>query len=89
MVDDGREHRGADRVDRVDAAQVTDDPVRPLGQVLEQYPLNLRGGEQVDRPGEGDHHAAIAHGMVDLHRDLPASLSPSSLLAGYSRSQVP
>jgi hypothetical protein len=77
MVGHGREHRRANGVDGVHAAQVADDPVGPLGQVLEQHPLDPWGREQVDLAGDADHGAPVARGMVELHSDLPAfSLRP-------------
>jgi hypothetical protein len=72
MVGHGREHGRAHRVDGVHGGQVADDPIGPLGEVLQQRPLDPRGREQVDRAGEGDHDAPVAHGMVELHSDLPA-----------------
>src|SRR4029453_829070 len=72
MVGHGREHRRADRVDEVHAVQVADDPVGPLGQVLQQHPLDLGCREQVDLTVEGDHDAPVADGMVKLHSGLPA-----------------
>jgi hypothetical protein len=89
VVGDGGEQPGAPRVDGLNPGQVADDPVRPLGQVLEQLLLDPRGCEQVDRPGEADHHAPVAHGVVDLHTGLPGHAPPPAHTAGYPRQQDP
>jgi hypothetical protein len=59
-VPQGGEHLGAQRVDHLHLAEVADDRRWVLGQLLEDGPLDLWGGGQVEVAGQGQDHASPA-----------------------------
>lgn len=85
-VPDGGEHRGAQGVDPLHLAKITDDGRWLLGQVLEDGPLELGRGRQVEPAGEGQHDTALAAGPLDPHRSLPPP--PSSKTTILTSSQT-
>jgi hypothetical protein len=55
----------------LDAGQIADQRMGLLAEVLEQGALDLGDGEQVDAAGERYDHAAVPHGVLDLHGPPP------------------
>jgi hypothetical protein len=45
--------------------------------VLEDRPLDLGGGAQVEPPGQGQHHTPLAARLLNPHRRLPSAVFPS------------
>jgi hypothetical protein len=72
---DGGEHLGAQRVDRLHLAKITDDPRWLLGQLLEDGPLKLGDGGQLQPTDQGQHHTALLAGLLDPHRGHPSASS--------------
>ena len=87
-VPDGGEHRGAQGVDPLHLAKITDDGRWLLGQVLEDGPLELGRGRQVEPAGEGQHDTALAAGPLDPHRSFPPPSSKTTILTSSQTDEV-
>jgi hypothetical protein len=71
MPDRG-EHRGAQRIDRLHLGKVADDRRWLFGQLLEDGPLDLWGGGEVEPAGQSQHRVPLVAGPLDSHCSLPS-----------------
>jgi hypothetical protein len=78
MIGHGREDGGADRVEKVDPAEVTDDRRRSLGEAFEERVLHLGDCGDGDLAGQGQHEAALPGGVRDLHP--PPHMRPNRMI---------
>ena len=86
-VPDRGEHLGAQRVDRLHLAKVADDRRWLLGQLLEDGPLDLWSGREVEPARQGQHDAPLTAGLLDPHRGLHLHRSPRQ--ASYAGAPLP
>jgi hypothetical protein len=86
MPDRG-EHPAAQRVDRLHLGQVADDRRWVLGQLLEDGPLDLGSGGQVEPADQGQHHVSLVAGLLNAHPSLSAEVQDkrSALEVAFGR----
>jgi hypothetical protein len=65
------EDGGAHRIEILHPGQVADERERLVAEVLEQGPLDLGDGVDVDAASEGNDQAAVSRGAPDLHGPPP------------------
>ena len=78
----------AHRVDPLHLAKITDDGRWLLGQVLEDGPLELGRGRQVEPAGEGQHDTALAAGPLDPHRSFLSAVLQDNILTSSQTDEV-